>query len=192
MDALQALTQARSEFESRLATVGTEQWNNPTPCSEWNVHQLVNHMLVGNRMTTQIQAGASHEEILAGFEDDLVAEAGDNLEGAFAALADAVHAGFAADGGLDGTVNHLMGEIPSTMFVGFRVCDYALHAWDLARGLGTDDRLDPTMIEWLWDDCQAMKDSVADTGMFGEGASGTVADDAPLQIRYLDTFGRRP
>lgn len=37
-----------------------------------------------------------------------------------------------------------------------------------------------------------MKDGLAATGMFGEGASGTVADDAPLQVRYLDTFGRRP
>jgi hypothetical protein len=28
--------------------------------------------------------------------------------------------------------------------------------------------------------------------MFGTGASGTVADDAPLQTRLLDLTGRRP
>ncbi len=148
-------------------------------------------MMLGNRMTVQLLQGMATADVIAGLDDDLVGAAVD-VRGEFATAADALHAGFAANGGLDGTVQHPMGEIPRTMFIGFRVCDYAVHAWDLARGLGIDDQLDADLVQWLWDDCQPMKDGLAATGMFGEGASGTVADDAPLQVRYLDTFGRRP
>jgi len=191
MDALQALAQARTEFENRLRMVADDQWQNATPCGDWDVRALVNHMMVGNRMSLQLLAGVPTEQVMAGFDDDLIGQSND-VAASFAAAADELHAAFAADGALDGTVNHPMGEIPRPMFAGFRVCDYGIHAWDLARAIGADDQLDADMVQWLWDDCQPMKDGLAATGMFGEGASGTVADDAPLQLRYLDTFGRRP
>ena len=191
MDALAAIAQARTEFQNRLSQIADEQWENATPCDEWNVRSLVNHMMLGDRMAVQLLSGMSVPEVLAGFGDDLVGGA-DDVHAAFASSADQMHALFAADGALDGTVQHPMGEIPRTTFIGFRVADYAIHAWDLARGIGADDRLDPELVEWLWADCQPMKDGLASSGMFGEGGSGTVPDGAPLQDLYLDTFGRRP
>lgn len=191
MDAIEALQQARTEFETRLAAITDDQWSNATPCTEWDVRALVNHMMLGNRMTVQLLGGAETSDVIAGLDDDLI-EGVDDVPAAFRAVADALHADFAADGALEGTVSHPMGEIPRTMFIGFRVCDYAVHAWDLARGIGADDQLDPDLVQWLWEDCQPMKDGLAATGMFGEGASSSVAGDAPLQERYLDTFGRRP
>ena len=191
MDAVQALGQARTEFESRLELIQPDQWKNTTPCPEWDVAALVNHMMLGNRMTVQLLGGMDAPGVIAGLDDDLVAGAAD-VKADFATTADQLHADFAAEGALEGTVNHPMGEIPRSMFIGFRVCDYAIHAWDLARGLDVDDQLDADMVQWLWDDCQPMKDGLAATGMFGEGASGTVGEDAPLLDRYLDVFGRRP
>ncbi|MBO0879969.1 MAG: maleylpyruvate isomerase N-terminal domain-containing protein [Mycobacterium sp.] len=35
-------------FGQKLAAVGPGQWNWATPCTEWNVRQLVNHMTQGN------------------------------------------------------------------------------------------------------------------------------------------------
>ena len=191
MDAIQALSQARREFEQRMVAIQDDQWQNATPCPDWDVRALVNHMMLGNRMTAQLLGGMPKPDVLAGLNDDLVGEATD-LHADFVTVADELHAGFAADGGLDGTVDHPMGEIPRTMFIGFRACDYAVHAWDLARGIGADDQLDADLVQWLWEDCEPMKDGLAATGMFGAGASGTLADDAPLQNQYLDTFGRRP
>ena len=39
---------------------------------------------------------------------------------------------------------------------------------------------------------RARKHSVPATGMFGDGPSGTVPADAPIQLRVLDLSGRRP
>lgn len=142
-------------------------------------------------MSVQLLDGGSKQDVMAGFGDDLLADGADPV-GTFVALADQIHEGFAAPGGLDGTVDHPMGEIPRSMFVGFRVGDYGAHGWDLARAIGVDEQLDSDLVSFMWDSIQPMADGLAGLGMFGDGASGDVGEDAPLQTRYLDVIGRRP
>lgn len=191
MDPIAALTVSRREFESRLGHIGEDQWNQPTPCAEWSVRDLVNHVMLGTRMSVQLLAGASREDVIAGFGDDLV-RGGDDTLSDFAALADQMHEAFAGPGGLDGTVSHPMGDIPRSQFVGFRIGDYTAHAWDLARAIGADEELDAELVSYAWDDMQPMVPMIEQSGMFGDGPSGRVGADAPLQIRFLDLIGRRP
>ena len=66
------------------------------------------------------------------------------------------------------------------------------HAWDLARAIGADDKLDADLVSQMWDNIQPMAAGLGELGMFGESSSGHVADDAPLQTRFLDLVGRRP
>jgi uncharacterized protein (TIGR03083 family) len=42
---IDALAIARAEFERRLTAVTDDCWGRPTPCTEWNVRQLVNHIV---------------------------------------------------------------------------------------------------------------------------------------------------
>lgn len=191
MDSLEALSQGSKEFEARLRQVGDDQWDLPTPCTEWTVSELVNHMLLGTRMSVQLLAGSSQQEVLAGLDDDLMADNEDPVAD-FVALATQMQEGFAAPIGLEGTVDHPMGEIPRTMFVGFRIMDNATHAWDLARAIGADETLDSDLVQRVWDDIQPMAGGLGELGMFGESSSGDVADGAPLQTRLLDLVGRRP
>ncbi len=191
MEPIEALSRSRQEFEARLRQVGEDQWNLATPCTEWSVSDLVNHVLLGTRMSVQLLAGGSQEEVIAQLGDDLVGTSTDVI-GDFVGLADQTHEGFAEPGGLDGTVNHPMGMIPRAMFVGFRIGDYSAHAWDLARAIGADEQLDAELASFLWDDAQSMAADFAQSGMFGDGSSGNVGNDAPFQDRWLDILGRRP
>ena len=191
MDALEALSRASEEFERRLSQVNDDQWDLSTPCSEWTVRDLTNHVLLGTRMSVQLLAGGSQQEVIAGLGDDLMAGNQDPIAD-FVALAAQMQEGFAAPNGLEGTVDHPMGEIPRTMFVGFRIMDNATHAWDLARAIGADDTLDSDLVQRMWDDIQPMAGGLGELGIFGESSSGDVADDAPLQTRFLDLVGRRP
>ena len=34
---------AAEAFDARYKAIAKDQWEAPTPCSEWNVHQLVAH-----------------------------------------------------------------------------------------------------------------------------------------------------
>ena len=78
------------------------------------------------------------------------------------------------------------------MFVGFRIGDGAVHAWDLAAATGGDTALNAELVDFLWETSQPQKEMLASSGMFGDGESGQVGDDSPIQTRYLDMLGRRP
>ena len=191
MEAIEALHKANDEFTSRLRTVAADDWGRSTPCPEWDVHALVNHMLLGTRMSIQVLQGMPREDIIAALDDNML-DGNDDPVGSFTELADEMVALFAAPGGLEGVVAHPAGDFPRQVFVGFRIGDAAIHAWDLARAIDGETALDVDLVQYLWDDVQPRRDMLAASGMFGDGASGNVADDAPLQQRYLDLMGRRP
>ena len=191
MEALDALMTANHEFESRLRLVQSEQWSLPTPCPEWDIRGLVNHVLLGTRMSVQILDGMPREEVIAGLNDDLMPDGVDPVE-AFVDYASQMVERFSGPGGLEGIVQHPAGEFPRSMFIGFRVTDGAAHAWDLATAASLDTTLNEDMVQFLWDDTYPKREMLSATGMFGDGSSGLVGDDADLQTRYLDLIGRRP
>ena len=191
MEPIDALQTANAEFESRLREVTLEHWTRPTPCPDWDVRGLVNHVLLGTRMSVQVLDGMPRDEVIAMLDDDLLPNGVDPVA-RFVELAEEMTAGFSGPAGLEGVVAHPAGDFPRSVFVGFRVADAALHAWDLAQAIGVEATLDADLVQFLWDDAQPRRDMIVGSGMFGDGPSGEVADDAPLQTRYLDLMGRRP
>ncbi len=152
---------------------------------------MVNHMLLGTRMSNQVLSGMPRGEVISYLDDDMMSETDDPVA-TFVELADEMVAGFSGAGGLEGMVEHPGGDFPRAMFCGFRVADGWCHAWDLARAIGADETLNADLVQFAWDDAQPQREMLAATGMFGDSASGAVGEDAPLQARYLDLMGRRP
>ena len=189
MERFEALDTAAGEFAKRLRVVTAHQWSLPTPCSALDVRQLVAHVVGGNRMATILLKGGSREESLAPFQTDVLGAAPvEAFNGAFRTMVDAMK----KPGALDQVVHHPMGDIPAAQLCNFRIADLGLHAWDLAQAIGVDGTLNASLVELLWEQILPMKDVIAQTGVFGTGPSGTVAEDAPLQTRLLDLTGRRP
>jgi uncharacterized protein (TIGR03086 family) len=188
MEPLDALAAGRQEFGRRLREVGPDDWDRPTPCDGWVVRDLVVHVLVGNRMATLLVQGGSRADAEALFVD--AALPGDVL-GEFEASADAQAAAFAEPGAMERTTAHPAGDFPAPMLLGFRIGDYSIHAWDLARAIGTDETLDPDLVAHLYETMAPAAPLLAASGRFGDGASGDLDDAAPLQDRLLDLAGRR-
>ncbi len=183
------LDRAGSGFAAVLAQVAPDQWNAPTGNDGQDVRALVDHVIDGDLMSVVILAGGSRADGLAQFgrsakEADPVA--------AFAASRRAMAAAFAEPGALDRIVAHPALDMPGSQLLGFRLGEYALHGWDLARAIGVDDAIDPDVVQALWDFTAPLASLMAVSGMFGEGPSGTVGDDTPLELRLLDLSGRRP
>jgi uncharacterized protein (TIGR03086 family) len=191
MELLEALDRAGDGFSQRLSAAPDSAWTNPTPCSEWDVRALVGHVIGGNHFAVGILGGAPHQEVLSELER-LGVVGSDDVVGAYEQSAAGQRAAFHTPGALDGTVNHVIGDIPAPMLLGLRVTDLLLHSWDLARGLGVDDTLDPEVLEVVWAFASPLGPIMKTSGRFGEGASGSLGDDAPLQDRVLDLHGRRP
>ena len=92
-----------------LASVRVDQWENATPCDEWNVRQLVNHIVGGVRNTKVLLEGGESQSSVG---VDLL---GDNPLGAFDDALDGALAAIRADGALKQTVHARYGEIPGAV-----------------------------------------------------------------------------
>jgi uncharacterized protein (TIGR03086 family) len=184
------LERAAADFEVRLRQVRDDQWSLPTPCSEWTVRELANHVVNGGRMASRLLDGATAAEVVASFDPDAL---GDDPVAAFEDSSAAEAGAFAEPGALDRIVHHPgAGDVPGAMLLGFRTGDNLLHAWDLARACGLDETLDADAVAATWAALEPMAPMIPSFGVFGSGPSGLVGADAPLQVRLLDLSGRRP
>ena len=187
MEPLDALASARSEFARRLRLVTADDWQRPTPCDDWTVRDLVVHVVGGDRLSAALLRGASREDATAiRASTDL----GDDAVVAFDQAADDVAAAFAEPGAFDRDIPHPAMDMTGARLLGFRIGDYALHGWDLARAIDADDTLDGGLVQHIWNTISPMAAMMANTGVFGAGPSDRLGDDAPLQDRLLDLTGR--
>jgi len=189
MEPLDTLALARSEFARRLRLVTADDWRRPTPCDDWTVRDLVVHVVGGDRMSAALLRGASRDEATAIRK---TIDLGDDAVAAFDAEADQVAAAFAEPGAFERTIPHPSGtDMPGARLLGFRIGDYALHAWDLAQAIGADEKLDDNLVQEVWNALAPMAGMIGKSGVYGAGPSGQVDDTAPLQERLLDLTGRR-
>ncbi|MGK0273884.1 MAG: hypothetical protein ACI9N0_000256 [Ilumatobacter sp.] len=176
-------------FRAVAAKVGADQWDLPTPCPDWNVTELLGHVIAGSQMAAVLAHGADRVQAIDVLStefigDDPLAALDDAL-----ALQESALANAAVD---ERIFQHPAGDMPGAQLRSFRIGDLLVHQWDLARAIGADETLDPEIVQIVWDDISPMAPVIAQLGVFGDGPSGTVPDDAPLPERLLDLMGRRP
>ena len=116
---------------------------------------------------------------------------GDDPVGAFAALADEMRDAFREPSALGRTVHHPAGDRSGRALLEMRVMDFTIHAWDLARAIGSDDSLDSDLVARLRDVLPALVPELAPWGYF-RAASRQLPADANAQIRLLHLTGRSP
>jgi uncharacterized protein (TIGR03086 family) len=176
---------AVQEFDARVRAVGDDQWELPTPCSDWNVRQLVNHLVYEDRWTVPLMEGSTLAEVGDRYEGDLL---GDDPKGAWAEASTTAVRSVQADGALQRTVNLSAGPTPATEYVNQLFADHLIHAWDLARAIGADERLDPELVEACAAWFAEMEPVYRAIGAIGPRPE--TATDADAQARLLAAFGR--
>ena len=187
IDVFAQLDRAADEFQRRLALVGDADWARPTPCEGWDVRDLVNHVIGGARRYEMLLHGATAEEVDATRSQD---HAGDDPRSSFARAAAAVRAAFAEPGALRRTVHHPAGDRGGDQLLEMRITEFAIHAWDLARAIGADERLDDKLVEAMWARMSRVGTRLPQGTYFSPAADS--ADEEPVQRRLLRLTGRRP
>lgn len=186
-----SLRRAGDGFTALVGKVADDQWDLPTPCPDWRVRQLVGHVVAASAMATALVRGASRNEAIALLSVD---ELGVDPAGATERFLDEQARAFdAVAGELDGLrCDHPAGPMTARQLLDFRVGDLVVHTWDLAVAIGADTALDPTLVDEVWGALRPMAPFIGQLGVFGDGPSGRLDDEAPLQARLLDLTGRRP
>lgn len=166
-----------------------EQLDNPSPCEEWTVRDVLNHVTAGATMfTVCLRDGAISDEVLG--ELILGDNLGDNYKDSFrTAAADAMTA-FSAPGAMDKIVKLPFGEMPAGVAVNIAIFDVATHTWDLAKGTGQSTQFDPEVLATAYELATAMIPDMRAGGLIGEAVP--VAEDAPPVDRLAALAGRQP
>jgi len=178
---------AALEFERVVGELPSDSWSRPT-LVDVSVRELVEHVVIGNRVAALLLAGVSREEAGAAVSDD---QLGDDCLAAVAESSARQAAAFAA-ARPDQVVPHPNGDIPASAFLRYRLVDLVVHAWDLLRAADLDDTLDASVVGRLWSSIEPHLPDMLAFGSYGEGPSGTLPAHETGQARLLDAFGRRP
>jgi uncharacterized protein (TIGR03086 family) len=186
VDLLSAHERAMAEFDRRVRAVPEEGWHAPTPCTEWSVRDLVNHLVSEQRWAPWLLHGASLEEVGNRFDGDLL---GRDPVGTWAEASAAARDAFTRPGALSRRVHTSFGMIPAEDYAWQMTIDLAVHAWDLARGIGSDDRIDPELARTALEVVRPQVDSWQGAGVFDPPVA--VPDDADPQTQLLGLLGRR-
>ncbi|HEV2755512.1 MAG TPA: TIGR03086 family metal-binding protein [Actinomycetota bacterium] len=169
-----------------VAGTSKEDMEKSTPCTEWNVRDLLNH-LIGSFETVAAAAGA---EITNAASTDFTAT--DHVAAYEGAAAKSVKA-LAAPGALERTYPMPWGDTPGEVLLGLMIADTVVHGWDLAKGTGQDATVDPEMAEAVYGMTSKMMQPL---GSFPRepafGPPVEVPDDAPVGAKMLAYLGRKP
>jgi uncharacterized protein (TIGR03086 family) len=187
---IETMTRACASTEKFVGAVHPDQMNLPTPCSEWTVRELLNHLtgtlILGRALLgdTQPAEGASPpggQPAIDVVGDDALDSYRTGVAGLLAACEGDV---------FDRAHQTPLGEMPGAVLGGFTALDILVHGWDLARATGQEPAIDEvaaaTMLAFAQ---QAITD---DSRAPLIGPERPARDDASVTDRLAAYMGRTP
>lgn len=166
--------------------VRPEDLPKPTPCKDWDVRLLLNHIIGGNKMFAEVARGG-RVDASGVMDDHTLPDPGSN----YLASADDVLAAWAEPGALERRVHMPFGDIPGSAAVSIHFLDIVVHGWDLARATGQDTTIEADLAAEALDISHGLlSPELRATGVFGPEVP--VSDDHPLHDRLVAFMGRRP
>ena len=173
-----------------LAGVTSNQLGNTTPCTDWNVQQLISH----NITVTGFALGMLQGNITANPMDvsgDIPAEGAEN---AFVAGANRV-LDFLKTADLSKVIDTPFGPMPLGQIVLFPTLDITVHKWDLAKGTNQDTSIDSGLAQVCFSVAEAAAEGLRANAAGGAPSFGpevSVPISASIQDKLLAISGRTP
>ena len=181
MDITDALDRAFEHAHGVIANVRPDQYDSPTPCAEWNVRQLLEHM-------TGVVAGLG--SAAAGREANGAFELGADPAAQFQQAAAAASAAWRTPGVLDKVVDAGPGPMPGRVVAGLNLLDTATHTWDRARATGQSTTLPRDVADAAMDASRMIISPEIRPGRFDSEVD--IATNADPTERLVAFLGRRP
>lgn len=177
---------ANDQFGKKVESIADNQWNDPTPCTEWDVRALVNHLVSENAWIPPILAGRTIGDVGTSLDGDLV---GEDPKEAWRSRAEDAGRAVDVDGAMDATVHISRGDVPGGEYVFEVLADLTIHGWDLARAIGADEVIDPELLDAVYPYYEPLVELLKSTGAFGPVVEPPPGADR--QTRLLAMLGRK-
>lgn len=167
----------------RVDAVQPDQWDSPTPCTEWTVRDLVGHVVGEDAWTMPLMRGSTIEEVGSSLDGDLLGDRPVEVATGTAEEAVRVVSEILPHGG---TVHLSYGEEDAGEYVSQLAADHLVHAWDLAAATSGDTTLDPDLVDGVAAWFAEREEIYRSAGAIGPRTD----DDGDPQARLLAAFGR--
>lgn len=186
---LDALAEVTADLVGVLGCIDEDQWTLATPCSEWDLAALVDHITGGNWFTLQILAGETSERAMNATmaQFDTGSATGST---AIQSARDLLEA-FEKAHVLDQSWNHVNGALPGRQILRLRVHDLIVHTWDINETVRPPASVPAELAHWgllELQDHNSLMTQHAETPAAAEVQTPT-SDAASA---YLRAFGRQP
>jgi uncharacterized protein (TIGR03086 family) len=186
MDEVGMLHRVIGETDRLVMNVSEEDLAKSTPCTEWSVRDLLNHLAGGATMfAVSAESGSIPDDVLGQIMGDNL---GDDYKGAWSAASKRALAAFDQPGVMDKIVTLPFGEMPAGVALNIAIFDVATHATDLARATSQQIDDDEMLERALAVGKQMIGPDMRKPGFFGDPQP--VADDAPVVDRIQAFAGR--
>ena len=162
------------------------QWHDPTPCSEWDVRALLNHMTQENAWAAELFPGKTMAEVGDRLDGDVLD--GDPI-GAFNRSVEAATAAVSVPGAMKAVCHLWFGDIPGSEYAKQLFGGMLIHGWDMAKASRQDAALDAALVELGLPIAEETMALAEGSGVFAPQVP--VPDHAPPQTRMLAFMGRR-
>jgi uncharacterized protein (TIGR03086 family) len=186
MDVVGLHRRSIEEFGQRVGAVADDQWDLSTPCSDWDVRTLVNHVVAENLWTPPLLEGKTVADVGDRFDGDVL---GDDPKAAWHDASAAAVASASQEGAMERTVHLSFGDFPGSEYALQLFADHVIHGWDLAAAIGAEQHIDPELVDACAKWFASVEDAYRAAGAIGprpEIPAG--ADD---QTTLLAMFGRK-
>jgi uncharacterized protein (TIGR03086 family) len=190
MENFEAFDRAVASTAGIVKGVRAGQLADPTPCTEWNVHELLNHLVGALWLGEGLFADREPRHAVGPGGLPPAELLGDDPAAAFAEAAAAALAAAGAGDALTRVHDTPLGAMPGAALAGFTTLDVVVHGWDAAKATGQDTQVDGELAAHVLAFAeQAITDDMRAPRI---GPAVPVGANAPVTDRLVAFMGRRP
>ena len=181
---IEELEDAMDHTSAIVAAVPQDRYTAPTPCPDFDVRTLMNHLVAGNLLFATAARGEPLDMTV--FEADHL---GDDPGAAYRRSADEALEAWRRPGVFEEQLT--FGGMPGRAVIRLHLTEELVHGWDLASSTGQDPAFDPRLAAMALEAMQQVPTEMLRGGV-GFGDEIVVGEDAPAHERLVAFLGRDP
>ncbi|MFN2527042.1 MAG: TIGR03086 family metal-binding protein [Actinomycetota bacterium] len=185
-DVLDLLRRASTFFDQKVEQIKDDQWEDATPCTDWDVKELVRHMVYENLWIPPLLKGETADQVGDRYDGDIL---GNDPKAAWREAHRHTTDALQIEGAIDKTVHLSRGETRAEEYFWELFMDHLIHGWDLARAIGADEKMEPELINACYDYVREREAAIRASGLYGDRQ--TTPADADRQTELLAIVGRK-
>ena len=190
MDPVRLLEHAQQWTSDVVAGVREPDFARPTPCEDWDVARLLDHLIADLETFNRVAAGEPLDIATAidPTDPDNVGRAWPKPSEHFERLVAESHEIWSRPGALEKTYKTARSEMPGEGLIMISLIDTLVHGWDLAKATGQSTEMPQDVAE----SALAFTTKMMKERRIGFGDPVPVPDDASVTDRLVGWLGRQP